>query len=174
MSVVSTVLEEDPSHNMTLMFLVDGVAKTKYAFTTDGKITLFERTDKHKNTFEGFVEGLALVEDWLNKIINAHRNILQKSDLNIMTKFSLASQYTRDGRLKSVFKIGKTKLINTVYDPKNRIISFNPRPTVSMYFKDFQNLLLFQKCMCQNMRLLNKAQEHRETDLDDEIEFKVL
>ena len=169
MSVISTVIEEDPAQNMSLMFLVDGVAKTKYAFSTDGRITLHERNEKHQNTFSGFVEGLALVEDWLNKIIQSHRALLQQNQCNIMTKFSMASQYTKSGKLKSVFKIGKTKLINTTYDPETQVISFSPRPTVTMYFKDFQNLLLFQKCMSQNMRLLNKAHEHLDTDLEDEI-----
>jgi hypothetical protein len=169
MSTVTTVFEDNVSGEMTLKFLVDGIEKTKYSFTTDGCITLYERNSAHSNSYEGFVEGLQLVGDWIKKIWVINRTSLQSQINSKITKFSVMSQYTKSGSLKSVFKLGKTKVINTIYDPEHKIITFNKRPTVTMCFKDFQNLFHYQQYMGKIMNLMNHSYEHLDNDLEDEV-----
>lgn len=169
MSTVSTVFEDTVVGDMTLKFLVDGVEKTKYSFTTDGCVTLYERSEQHINQYESFVGGLQLVGDWIKKIWSVHRFSLNEESKRKITKYSVISQYTHTGALKSVFKLGKTKVINTTYDPDSKIIIFSKRPTVTMCFKDFQNLYYYQQYMSKVMDLMNHSSEHIENDLEDEI-----
>lgn len=169
MSTVSTVFEDSQDGSMVLKFLVDGVEKTKYTYTLDGCVTLSVRKSAHINSYDSFVKGLELVLEWVKKILIVHRIALKAASKNSITKFSLGSQYLSNGNIKCLFKIGKTKVINTVYNVENKTIKFSKRPTISMCFKDFENLLHFQKYICKLMYLLNTSNNHIATDLDDEI-----
>lgn len=167
-NVVSTILEQDNLLNMTLRFLVNGEDKTKYVFNaTDGTITLWERTTEHINSYAGFLEGMELVQEWLNKIVIIHRETLQRTALNAITKFTIQTQYTSQGILKYTFKIGPSKVINTDYDPVTKLITFDKRSSVTMYFKDFQNLFLFQKYIAASMKLINRAETCVEANVPD-------
>jgi hypothetical protein len=166
---ISTIYENGADGSMTLKFLVDGVEKTNYVFGTDGCITMYERNEVHVNTYESFHGGLQLVRDWVNSIKLAHKGALRTTMKSKITKYSLASQYMKDGNIKCVFKLGKTKVINTVYDVQNQLIRFSKRPTVKMCFKDFENLLNYQMYMGKLFTLMVQSKEHLDTDLDDEI-----
>lgn len=167
---VSTIYETAADGTMTLKFLLDGMEKTNYVFETDGCIVMHERKTKHTNTYQAFLDGLELVSDWVKRIKRTHyRKPQQSASDSKITKYSLASQYQKNGNLKFVFKIGKTKVIHTVYDVKENVIRFAPRPTVKMCFKDFENLLNYQVYMGKLLGLLLQSKDHLDTDLDDEI-----
>ena len=166
---VSTIFEESSNGDMALKFNVDGVEKTIYTYVAaDCTIVLHERNEIHSNNFIGFKEGIAIVNEWVKKIWANYRFVLKESQHSCLTKFSMSSQYKND-KLKSIFKLGKTKLINTNYNPSTQVITFFPRNKVIMYFKDFENLLHFQECMLKSMSLINETDSHVDNDLEDEI-----
>lgn len=172
MSTVSTIFEQNSNGDMILKFMVNGVEKTYYSFSlADGTIILHKRTDAHVNNYESFAQGIVIVSEWTKKIWAKHRFHLKKPELKNITKFSTHSQYKNNGTFVSVFKIGKTKVINTEYIPQTKIITFRPRPQVTMHFRDFQNLLYFQNSILCCMTLLNEATTHIDTDLDDEVQI---
>lgn len=169
MSILSTVFEDSSNGEMTLKFLMDGIEKTKYKYTADGYVTLSARTESHVNSYLSFFEGIKLVSEWVKKILSVHRMSLKEDSANSITRYSLGSQYLTNGTIKCVFKIGKTRVINTRYNVESKNISFSKRSEVKMCFKDFLNLLNYQKYFCSLIKLLIESDHHINNDLDDEI-----
>ena len=77
---VSTIFEESSNGDMALKFNVDGVEKTIYTFSpSDFMVTLHERTEEHQNNFDGFKEGIGIVQDWVKKIWAKYRFQLKEN-----------------------------------------------------------------------------------------------